>query len=172
MPMKKIFTLLAATLMSVGVFAETIALTFLSTTDNVQWDDDTESEGYWFLEADNGTYDVILSNANSTQAAGTYAWDDMDAYFCYVTKDEQSFYFTGGSCSVVFSGADVIVTGTFTCEDGNTYNIAVLYNCEATAVGEAQVDQAPAKAKKYFRDKNVYIERDGKTFSVTGAKVK
>lgn len=171
--MKKIFTLLAAALMSVGVFAETIALTFISTTDNVQWDDHTgESNGYWFLEADNGTYDVILSNVNSTQAAGMYAWEDMDTYFCYVTKDEQDFNFTGGSCTVAVSGADVIVSGTFTCEDGNTYKIAVLYTCEATAVGETQVDQAPAKAKKFFRDNNVFIEKNGETFTLTGAKVK
>ena len=40
----------------------------------------------------------------------------------------------------------------------------------ATAVSEAQVDKA--KAKKFFRDNNVFIEKNGETFTLTGAKAK
>ena len=42
-----------------------------------------------------------------------------------------------------------------------------------TAVDNASADQAQAaKAKKIFRDNNVFIEKNGETFTLTGSKVK
>ena len=50
----------------------------------VIWDDQCSIYHYWHIEAFGADYEVVLSNEYSEQAAGTYAWADMDPDDCWM----------------------------------------------------------------------------------------
>ena len=139
--MRKIFTLLAGLVMGLSVMAETINITM---TDSVAVMDEVAIDGTWMIVGESEEWEVILSNDESTavtQLAGTYTLADLDdTYTCvydYINGDDYVF-FTDGSVTITVD--DVAFTihavGSFTGEDGNTYNIDLLFHKphqEATA---------------------------------------
>lgn len=109
---------------------EVIDLTFTSENADVEWDDQCSAEGWWQIMAEDEDYLVSLSNAGDrTEAAGSYVWNDMDTTYSFVWGDSKVF-FADGSCTVTVDETDalkVVVAGSFTGKDGNTYNINIEY---------------------------------------------
>ena len=113
----------------------------LDTWDAVEWEDwcDDPEEGWWQIQAQNDDYYVSLSNVYSDKAAGSYAWADLDSDYCLVVPldTEEEIYFTGGSCTIsVDAEGAVTVAGSFSGEDGNTYNISIEYKEEPIEPGD------------------------------------
>ena len=109
---------------------EAINLSFTSADADVSWEDHCADAGWWQIQAETDEYYVTLSNMGSEEAAGTYAWADLDPDYCgiwYEEAGEEILPFTDGSCTVTVSEEAVVVAGSFTCEDGNTYNISITY---------------------------------------------
>ena len=125
---------------------EAIDLTFTSENASVDWNDFCATEGWWQIEALSDEWYLSLSNAGSDQAAGEYAWEDLDPNYCVLFDIENGtdyIYFTDGSCTVTVSEEAVLVVGTFTGEDENTYNISVAYEAaEVPQGGEFECDEA------------------------------
>ena len=122
-----------------------IDLSFTSADADVSWDDHCADAGWWQIQAETDEYYVTLSNLSSNEAAGEYAWEDLDPAYCGIWYEEAGdniLAFTDGSCTVTVSEEAVLVVGTFTAEDGNTYNISITY--EATVYpegGEFECDE-------------------------------
>lgn len=126
----------------------TVDLTFTSADAKIDWLDNCAVAGWWQMEAESDEWYVSLSNASSDVAAGSYAWDDLDPDYCcvYDIVNESGFiYFTDGSCTVTVSDDAVVVAGSFTAEDGNTYNIDITYEAPEAPVypegGEFECDE-------------------------------
>lgn len=110
---------------------ETIDLTFTSADAAIDWTDQCASQGWWQIEAQSDLWYVSLSNMGSDEAAGEYAWEDLDPEFCCVydiANGSDFIYFVEGSCTVaVAEDGSVNVSGSFTDEAGNIYNIDITY---------------------------------------------
>lgn len=109
----------------------TVDLTFTSADAEIDWYDYCATEGWWQIEAETDEWYVSLSNVASDEAAGEYAWEDLDPEYCcvYDIANESGFiYFVGGSCTVaVAEDGSVNVSGSFADEAGNIYNIDLTY---------------------------------------------
>jgi hypothetical protein len=122
-----------------------IDLSFTSADADIEWQDHCADAGWWQIQAETDEYYVTLSNLSSNEAAGEYAWEDLDPAYCGIWYEEAGdniLAFTDGSCTVTVSEEAVLVVGTFTAEDGNTYNISITY--EATVYpegGEFECDE-------------------------------
>ena len=118
---------------------DAIDLTFSSAAgDEVEWYDYTSITGLWQIEADGEDAYIIIGNAGSNQAAGQYAWSDLDPDYCgvYFYALDSSVVFIDGSCTVTIDESDslkvvVVVTGSFTGDDGKTYNVSITYEEDA-----------------------------------------
>ena len=110
---------------------ETIDLTFTSADAEVDWKDQCATEGWWQIEAESDDWYISLSNAASDEAAGEYAWEDLDPNYCCVydiVNGSDFIYFVEGSCTVaVAEDGSVNVSGSFADEAGNIYNIDITY---------------------------------------------
>jgi hypothetical protein len=110
---------------------ETIDLTFTSADAVVDWNDQCATEGWWQIEAESDDWYISLSNMGSEEAAGEYAWEDLDPDYCCVydiVNGSDFIYFVEGSCTVaVAEDGSVNVSGSFTDEAGNIYNIDITY---------------------------------------------
>ena len=111
---------------------ETIDLTFTSADAEVDWNDQCADAGWWQIQAETDEYYVTLSNLAAEEAAGEYAWEDLDPDYCAIWYEGASdlLAFTDGSCTVAVDETDrlkVTVEGSFVCEDGNIYNIVITY---------------------------------------------
>ena len=98
-------------------------------SEDVDWEDNCAAAGWWQVQAEDDTYYVTLSNMYAEEAAGEYAWEDLDPEYCaiwYEECGENLAFFTDGSCTVSVSEEEVIVEGTFSCEDGNTYHVKLI----------------------------------------------
>jgi len=123
---------------------EAINLSFTSADAEIKWNDYCATEGWWQINATGEDYVVNLSNSYREEAAGEYAWEDMDATYSWVrpVNATSGTRFTDGSCTVTVSEEAVLVVGTFTGEDENIYNISITY--EATVYpegGEFECDE-------------------------------
>lgn len=141
MNMKNIFSILCAIAMVFGANAaekaqqDVIDLTFSSVADDeVEWYDYTALSGLWQIEADGDDAYIIIGNATeSEQAAGNYAWSDLDPEYCgvYFYALDSAVQFTAGSCTVAVNettdSLKVVVAGSFTGHNGNTYNVSITY---------------------------------------------
>lgn len=110
---------------------ETIDLTFTSADAAIDWQDNCATDGWWQIESESDDWYISLSNLSSDEAAGEYAWEDLDASYCCVydiANGSDFIYFVDGSCTVaVAEDGSVNVSGSFTDEAGNIYNIDLTY---------------------------------------------
>ena len=137
--MKKIFTLCLGAMFALSSMAETINITM---TDSVTFMDEVATEGWWMFVGESDEYEVILSTAegSTTQIAGTYTLADLDEDYsciCDYTNGEEYIFFTAGSVTVTVDdvACTIRAVGSFTGEDGNTYNLDLLFkkpHAEAT----------------------------------------
>ena len=139
--MKKLLAIIMAAVMiaacSVTAFAENIVTLDLSKTNStVTWNDRCSNDGYWTMKAENDDYDVTIVGLSYPQAAGTYTWGPaMDPIStCVLYKGTSTTVsFTGGSCTVTDENDVVTVSGTFTGDDGKTYDLTITYGEAAPA---------------------------------------
>ena len=171
--MRKIFTFLFAALMSVGMFATTVTWNSSTLSSIHIYDDESFTEGDVTVMSLNGVID------------GDWQGGSSDASFKFstslgnFTKIEitGTIYMLGGS-GWTLTSPGAVWTGeanetTFGQNFDNVSQIVFTIEDTATGVEDAQADEAQAaKAKKFFRDNNVFIEKNGETFTLTGAKVK
>ena len=109
--------------------------------DDIIWYDATDSDGYWSIEADYDGSRFIRLTAESEQAAGTYEWADMrDGCEFKDYEASEAVYFVDGSCTVTVDGDVVTVSGTFTGDDGNTYNVTITYEEPAYTITDESVN--------------------------------
>ena len=147
---------------------EAIHLSFSSFDDAVQVKDVCATQGWWQVIAQNDSLAVSLSNNNREEAAGEYAWEDLDPDYCFIQSLETGakIYFTDGGCSVTSADGDYSFMGLFQGEDGNTYNITILYVAPVMPQGgdfeivECLSTVYPSLGDEWFRlydaDENVF----------------
>ena len=127
---------------------DAVQINFNADNAEITWSDSCSDVGYWdILASDGATYYIELSNDYSEQAAGTYAWDDMDEKYCYIGFYENGYtdytdFLVDGSCTVTVDGDVVTLSGTFTGESGTTYVITITTGSELTAEEEAEALEA------------------------------
>ena len=96
--------------------------------DGVYYWDYILSESYWMFEAENEDLYIMLSNLECDQAAGTYAFEDLDPDYCYILTETDSIWFTAGSLTVTEAqNGDISVEGQLTGKDRNIYDIQLTY---------------------------------------------
>ena len=102
----------------------------LNFTEIKAWTDNVASSGWWQITAQNEDYFITLSNNYTTQVAGTYTVDDLDAGYSYLIllEDNSKIKFTEGSITLtVADNGNITFVGSFKGDDGNTYNINIVY---------------------------------------------
>ena len=108
--------------------ADTITIDIES---EVAYTDAVATQGWWQFMAENEDYEISLSNNYTTQAAGVYTIADMDASYTYVyvKATETKVGFVDGQFTLT-EGADGsrTIVGLVTGEDGNIYDIKLVYN--------------------------------------------
>ena len=112
---------------STPVGGDTITYDLNPDNASINWDDRCGTDHYWVVSANTGGAVIHLSVFSPEQAAGTYGWEEMDQGGCYVYYPDvdTSAIFTDGSCTVEIEDGIVTVIGSFTSEDGNTYEITI-----------------------------------------------
>ena len=159
--MRKIFTFLFAALMSVGMWAEPITVTWNYvdnnpfTKDGVTLTceiDDGELYGPGTFTTDLGNFtQIVVSAPAACYINATGGWSGND--------DQKTW--TGNAASVSF--------------EGNIYSLdEIVFTIEPsggeTAVDNIQIDKA--QSTKLIRNGMLLIERNGKLYNATGAEVK
>ena len=165
--MRKIFTFLCAALMSVGMWAEPITVTWnnddisgsgnsftkdgvtLTCGMNIDWDDKTFLNGGTFT-TDLGNFTKIEVTADLCDMSGD-GWSG---------NDKQQTW-TGNAASVSCTGDIYEISSiVFTIEPKSA----------PTAIDNIQIDKA--QGTKVLRNGMLLIERNGKLYNATGAEVK
>lgn len=142
---------------------EAINLSFTSADADVEWQDHCADAGWWQIQAETDEYYVTLSNMGSEEAAGTYAWADLDPDYCgiwYEEAGEEILPFTDGSCTVAVDETDglkVTVEGSFVCEDGNTYNLHIEFAKAAIVAEDIEFVAVSESHSFYSSDNDVYF---------------
>lgn len=96
----------------------------------VLYKDMVAAEGWWLFEAENEDYEITISNTSTTQAAGVYTVDDLDAEHTYIYNNatEQMILITEASLTLTEAeDGSRTIEGTVTGNDGNTYVIKLVY---------------------------------------------
>ncbi|MBO5619007.1 MAG: hypothetical protein J5902_03380 [Paludibacteraceae bacterium] len=109
-----------------------ITLSSLTTPGALIWTDAVAEEGWWQIMGANEAYDFSISNVNTTEAAGVYTIDDLDADYSYISiygeKDTTKVAFVDGSVTVAVSAEGIVtVNGTLVGSDGNNYIFNLTY---------------------------------------------
>lgn len=141
---------------------ETIDLTFTSADAEVDWNDQCADAGWWQIQAETDEYYVTLSNLSAEEAAGEYAWEDLDPDYCAIWYEGASdlLAFTDGSCTVAVDETDglkVTVEGSFVCEDGNTYNLHIEFAKEAIVAEDIEFVAVSESHSFYASGNDVYF---------------
>ncbi len=141
---------------------EAINLSFTSADADVSWDDHCADAGWWQIEAETDEYYVTLSNASAEEAAGEYAWEDLDPDYCGIWYEGASdiIAFTDGSCTVAVDETDglkVTVEGSFVCEDGNTYNLHIEFAKAAIVAEDIEFVAVSESHSFYSSDNDVFF---------------
>ena len=124
-------------------------------TSEVEYIDAVATQGWWQFMAENEDYEISLSNNYTTQAAGVYTIADMDASYTYVyvKATETEVGFVDGQFTLT-EGADGsrTIVGLVTGEDGNIYDIKLVYNIPTpeTTVNVAIPMWGVADASEYY----------------------
>ena len=100
-------------------------------TENVRYEDNVATTGWWNIYGSNDIYYVQVSNINTTKAEGTYTFEELDANWTHieVLATEANINFVDGSVTLSIdetTGA-IIVEGQLIGNDDNTYNIRLVY---------------------------------------------
>lgn len=99
--------------------------------DSVLYKDNVASNGWWQIQAYAPKYYVTLSNVSTTQVAGTYGIDDLDAEYSYIYEwsTKKKINLVEGSVTLTVDAKTDAVTaeGSFTCSDGNLYQLHIVY---------------------------------------------
>lgn len=100
-------------------------------TENVSYEDNVATAGWWNIYGSNDIYYVQVSNINTTEAEGTYTFEELDANWTHieVLATEANINFVDGSVTLSIdetTGA-IIVEGQLIGNDDNTYNIRLVY---------------------------------------------
>lgn len=96
----------------------------------VYYKDAVAAEGWWLFEAENEDYEITISNTSTTQAAGVYTVEDLDAEHTYIYNNatEQMILITEASLTLTEAeDGSRTIEGTVTGDDGNTYVIKLVY---------------------------------------------
>lgn len=139
--MKKIFAFVAASLMLVSLVScdkkggndpepevDPDAIQ-VSISEGIVFLDNTASDGWWQVMAQNEEYYITLSNAGSvTKVAGTYEVKDLDLQWSYIKSKTDSIGLKSGSIEVkVISKDDITFIGTFEGSDSKKYALNLHY---------------------------------------------
>ena len=142
---------------------EAVELLFNSENADIEWDDMCAEEGWWQIQAESEEAYVSISNLDREEAAGEYAWEDLDPDYCVLWTPEMGedlLYFTDGSCTVTVDETDglkVSVVGSFSDEEGNTYDITIVYEEAPLEPGEWDIVIGKVTEKFYAADNDVYV---------------
>lgn len=132
----------------------------------IEWADYCATLGWWQIQAENSEVYFTISNMSRETAEGTYSWDDLDPEYCgyWVSGMEAAVNFVDGSCTVAIDESDgyqVVVSGSFTAENGDIFNVNITYY-EAPAAPILPGDYtfaAVSKTEKFYSaDNDVYIK--------------
>ena len=109
-----------------------ITLSSLTTPGALIWTDVVAEEGWWQIMGSNEAYDFSISNVKTTETAGVYTIDDLDADYSYISlygeKDTTDVAFVDGSVTVAVSTEGIVtVNGTLVGSDGNNYIFNLTY---------------------------------------------
>ena len=107
-----------------------------TTPEALMWTDAVATGGWWQIYGAavgaDANCEFSISNISTTEVAGVYTIDDLDADYTYITKmtetDTIDVAFVDGSVTVAVSAEGVVtVVGTLVGDDGNTYNFNLTY---------------------------------------------
>jgi hypothetical protein len=105
-----------------------VTISSLTNPGQVLYADAIASSGYWDIYAFNDQYQIEISNISTTEAAGTYTIDDLDANYTYIVPAEgDTVHFTAGQVVLSITDGVVNVAGQLTGDDNNIYNINLTY---------------------------------------------
>ena len=109
-----------------------ITLSSLTTPGALIWTDVVAEEGWWQIMGSDEAYDFSISNVKTTETAGVYTIDDLDADYSYISlygeKDTTDVAFVDGSVTVAVSAEGIVtVNGTLVGSDGNNYIFNLTY---------------------------------------------
>lgn len=158
-----------------------VDLTYTAENADIEWQDKVSADGYWEISADdeaesNYVYLSCKKDKERTEAAGTYTWGQLGEYCSVRYYDESHKYigFTDGSCEVTVDGKDIVVAGSFTGTDGNTYNISISFTVSTEPDVPTAIDNSAVttKATKGIENGQLLIIRDGKIYNVVGTTVR
>lgn len=156
---------------------ETINLSFNSEENEVKWYDYCASEGWWQIYSSDDEYaQFSISNVNAAEAAGTYAWEDLDHDWTFYKLESEAadgyprHYFTDGSCTVATDEAgNVTVEGTFVDEEGNTFNVSIAYTAEEPIEikSDTVVFEEPMLEPYFYADGSVELAAANDLYDLT-----
>ena len=109
-----------------------ITLSSLTNPGSLIWTDAVAEEGWWQIMGANEACDFSISNVNTTETAGVYTIDDLDADYSYINiygeNDTTEVAFVDGSVTVAVSAEGIVtVNGTLVGDDGNNYIFNLTY---------------------------------------------
>jgi hypothetical protein len=105
-----------------------VTISSLTNPGQVLYADVIASNGYWDIYAFNDQYKIEISNISTTEAAGTYTIDDLDADYTYIVPAEgDTVHFTAGQVVLSITDGVVNVAGQLTGDDNNIYNVNLTY---------------------------------------------
>lgn len=109
-----------------------ITLSSLTTPGSLIWTDAVAEAGWWQIMGANEAYGFSISNVSTTETAGVYTVDDLDADFSYINiygeNDTTKVAFLDGSVTVAISEEGIVtINGTLVGSDGNNYIFNLTY---------------------------------------------
>lgn len=129
--MKKIFTLILGVVFAMSAMADTIDITYSSSSASVTVTDQTSSQGWWEIVADDETTYYVYLCAYADAVPGVYTAAELTEGESFIGDYETGYEisFTEGSISVAVSndGSTTSVTGSLFGDDGNTYNLFITH---------------------------------------------
>lgn len=109
-----------------------VTLSSLTTPGALIWTDAVAEEGWWQIMGANEACNFSISNLSTTETAGVYTVDDLDANFSYINiygeNDTTKVAFVDGSVTVAVSEEGIVtLNGTLVGSDGNNYIFNLTY---------------------------------------------
>lgn len=109
-----------------------VTISSITTPGALIWTDAVAEAGWWQIMGTNEACDFSISNVSTTETAGVYTVDDLDADFSYINiygeNDTTKVAFLDGSVTVAISEEGIVtVNGTLVGSDGNNYIFNLTY---------------------------------------------
>ena len=162
---------------------------FTYNTSNAVYDEDysmpTRPYNYylylWDRENENVYVGLDIYTAEKDNFEGMYSMDDgtMTEFSFYQFGEEYEDYTSAVEGAMVINrveeSTDYSISGYITCDNGNTYNFSfeghVYLEDEEMEQGVENIEQTKAVGSKVLRGGKLLIEKDGKTYTMTGEKL-